>query len=181
MGVMHLKPGSMRWRDNEFDYVDGELSFSGVLSSDSDGRVRELATSTSSDKVRRYRISYEYGPSDKPDWMPRIIQLGLVEEGNKVRKLQRYTILKASFEHQSPEAFKPAAVIQDRQIVTGFLSNDNIYFESGGQPKRQLRPEEVPAFNNLDLGRRKTIYLFSAVAVLATVAVLAAKVRRRKQ
>lgn len=180
MGIMHLKPGSVRWRDNEFEYVDGERSFSGVVSSDSSGRVRELATTISSDKARKYRISYEYGDSDKPDWMPRIIQLGLVEAGNKVRKLQRYTILKASFEHQSVEAFKPTAFIQDQQIVTGFLSNDNIYFASGGKLKRQLRPEEVPAFNNLDVGRRKTIYLFSAVMVLATIAVLATKVRRRK-
>lgn len=175
MGVMHLGPGSVRWNGDQFDYSASDQRFSGSVFRDTNSRARELTVTHTADSVRRYRVSYNYGDGDKPDWMPETIQMHLIEAGGHLRKLHQFRILKASFDPQPADHLSPAALIQDRIVVTGFLSNNDTYFSRGGQPKRLLRPEEVPAVNNASPMSRSLSLLFLAVAVLAAPAVLAIK------
>ncbi len=175
MGVMHLGPGSLRWNGDQFDYSASDQHFSGAVSRDTHSRARELRVTHNADSVRRYVVSYDYGDGDKPDWMPETIQMHLIETGGHLRKLHQFRILKASFDPQPAGHLSPTALIQERIVVTGFLSNNDTYFSRGGQPKRLLRPEEVPAVNNASPMSRSLSLLFLAVAVLAAPAVLAIK------
>ena len=169
MGIMHLEPGSVRWTGNSLEAVKGkDESWQGTLSTNAAGLPRSLHVTRIKDAVRRYEISFDYSESmarDVPDWMPKRIQLALVEEGGRLRNLQYYEVLEMSL---SPplHSFDPEFLLAGQAMAKGMVRSNEIYLARHGQMRRLLRPEEVPRINDAPDRTARPYALFLLAAVI---------------